>query len=56
MGKEAFGPVKSRCSSVREYQGEEAGVGGWENTLIEAEGVGKGWGIPGEGTRKGDNI
>ena len=51
-----LGLVMSGGPSVGEYQGGEAGVGGWKNTLIEAEGVGKGWGIPGEGTRKGDNI
>jgi hypothetical protein len=29
VGGEALGPVKVRCPSVGECQGEEAGVGGW---------------------------
>jgi hypothetical protein len=29
MGEEALGPVKARCSSVGEFKGREAGVGGW---------------------------
>jgi hypothetical protein len=28
MGGEALGPVKALCPSVRECQGQEAGVGG----------------------------
>jgi hypothetical protein len=28
MGEEALGPVKARCPSVGECQGQEAGVGG----------------------------
>ena len=37
-GKDALGPVKARCPSVGECQGREVRVGGWGNTLIEAEG------------------
>jgi hypothetical protein len=29
MGGDTLGPVKARCPSVGEYQGREAGVGGW---------------------------
>ena len=29
MGGEALGPVKARCPSVGECQGQEAGGGGW---------------------------
>jgi hypothetical protein len=31
MGTEALGPVKVLCPSVRECQGQEAGVGGLES-------------------------
>jgi hypothetical protein len=34
--EEALGPGKAGCSSVKECQSREAGLHGWENTLIEA--------------------
>jgi hypothetical protein len=40
MGEEALGPVKTRCPSVRDCEGREAGVGEWVHTLIEAGGGG----------------
>ena len=49
MGGEALGPVKALCPSVGECQGQEAGVGGLGSR-------GKGKGIFGRETRKGDNI
>jgi hypothetical protein len=32
--------VKAQCPSVGEFEGREAGVGGWGDTLIEAGGGG----------------
>jgi hypothetical protein len=40
IGGEPLGPVKAQFPSVRECEGKEEGVGGWRNTLIEAE---RGW-------------
>ena len=41
MGGEALGPECVRCTSVRECQGGETGVGRWVgHTLIEAGGGG----------------
>jgi hypothetical protein len=51
MGGEALDLVKALCSSVGEYQGQEAGVGG-----LVSRGRGKGWGVFGGETKKGDNI
>jgi hypothetical protein len=60
MGGEALGPVKALCHSVGECQGDEVEVGGWESTVIEAEGEEMWWdnGLPGSWgqTGKGDNI
>ena len=39
MGGEVLGPVKARYYSVGEFEGMEAGVGGWGSTLIEAKGI-----------------
>jgi hypothetical protein len=50
---EALSPGKSRCPSVEECQGGEAGVGGWGNTLTEAGGRGKGYFGGREGPGKG---
>jgi hypothetical protein len=36
VGDEALGPEGVRGPSVGEWEGREAGVGGWGNTLIEA--------------------
>jgi hypothetical protein len=38
VGGEVLGPVKARSSIVGKCQGGEVGVGGWGNTLIEAQG------------------
>ena len=51
MGGEALGPVKALCPSVGECQGQEAGVGG-----LVSRGRGRGEGVFGQETRKGDNI
>ena len=40
MGEEALSPVKAGCLSVGEFEGGEAGVGGCQNTLMEAWGGG----------------
>ena len=56
MGGEALGPGKAPCSSVGECQGEEAGVGEWVSTLIEAGGGKTEYGVSRGETRKGDNI
>jgi hypothetical protein len=29
MGEDALGPVEAQCPSIREFEGGEAGVGGW---------------------------
>ena len=43
MGGEALGHVKARCPSIGNDQaGRWEWVGGWGNTLIEAEGMGLG--------------
>jgi hypothetical protein len=34
--------MKAGCPFVGEFEGREVGVSGWENTLIEAGGGGKG--------------
>ena len=39
MGGEALGPVKVLCSSVGDFQGQEAGVGGLVSRG-EGEGIG----------------
>jgi hypothetical protein len=50
MGGEALGPVKKAgYPSIGELEGREAGVGGWGNTLIEAEGGGWDRGFTGAG-------
>jgi hypothetical protein len=41
MGEEALGLVNSRCPTVGDCQGKEAGVDGCGNALIEARGVGE---------------
>jgi hypothetical protein len=51
MGREALGPVKVICPSIRECQGQEDGVSG-----LVSRGRGEGYGIFGGETRKGDNI
>jgi hypothetical protein len=40
LGRGALGPVKARCCSVGESQGQEVGVGGWGKTFIGAGGEG----------------
>jgi hypothetical protein len=42
IGEEALVPMKAGCPFVGEFEGREVGVSGWENTLIEAGGGGKG--------------
>jgi hypothetical protein len=42
MGGDSLGPVKAQYPSVGEFEDREVGVGEWENTLIEAGGVGMG--------------
>jgi hypothetical protein len=44
MRGEALGPVKTRCPSVGECQGGEAGVGGWGDEIGGFQGgkLGKG--------------
>ena len=49
MGEDTLGPVKVLCPSIREYLGQEAGVG-----VLGSRGMGKG--IFGGENRKGDNI
>jgi hypothetical protein len=49
MGEEVLVSLKAQCPSVGECEGEEAGVGGWGSTLIEAVGGGMGWGFVGGG-------
>jgi hypothetical protein len=51
MGGEALGPVKARCPSVGECQGQKMGVGGLVSRVR-----GKGMGAFRGETRKGDNI
>jgi hypothetical protein len=51
MGEEALGPMKILCPSIGECQGQEEGVVDWG-----AGGGGRGYGIFGEETRKGDGI
>jgi hypothetical protein len=51
MVEEALGPVKALCPSVRECQGQEAGVGGLVSRG-KGEGIGRGGfseGKPGKG-------
>jgi hypothetical protein len=52
-----LGHVKARCPSVGLREGRREGIGGWRNTLIEAEGWGMRWGfLRAWGTWKEDNI
>ena len=53
MGGEPIGSVEAQWSSMGECCANEAGVGGWGSTLIEAGGLADG--IEGF-TEKGDNI
>jgi hypothetical protein len=54
MGGEALGPVKARCTSIGECQGQEVGVGELVNRG-RGEAIGEGDFSGGE-TKKGDNI
>jgi hypothetical protein len=54
MGREALGPVKARCTSIGECQGQEVGVGELVNRG-RGEAIGEGDFSGGE-TKKGDNI
>jgi hypothetical protein len=55
MGRVAIGPVKAQCPSVEECKGREAGVGGWENTIMETGRVDEIGGFR-WGTKKENNI
>jgi hypothetical protein len=43
MGGEALGPVKARCPSVGEWEGGQAGVGGWVGEHLHRSGVTGEW-------------
>jgi hypothetical protein len=51
MGREALGLMKALCPSIGECQDQE-----WEWVGWGAEGEGRGYGIFGGETRKGNNI
>jgi hypothetical protein len=44
MEKEAFGLVKARCHSLREFQEREMGMGGWGKHPHRSRGKGNGIG------------
>jgi hypothetical protein len=57
MGIEAFGRVKAQCPSVGEFQGSEAGMGGWVGEHPhKSRGRGRGQEVWRGKIRKGDNI
>ena len=57
MGGETLGPVKAQCPSVGECQSREAGMGGWVGEHSHrTTGRGRGYGISGGETGKGDKI
>jgi hypothetical protein len=51
MGGEALGPVKVLCPSIKDYQGQEVGVG-----RLVSRGRERGAGVFRGETRKGNNI
>jgi len=55
MAGEALVPTKAGCQ-VNVRAGRQEWVGGWLNTLIEAEGGWIGYGVYGQETGKGDLI
>jgi hypothetical protein len=57
VGGETLGPVKAQCPSVGECQSREAGMDGWLGEHSHrTTGRGRGYGISGGETGKGDKI